>query len=103
MNNLFEAIPESLPQELVETISTGKNHRIERIVSHGHASDEGFWYDQKEHEFVLLLQGEADLEFVDKTVRMKAGDHLMIKAGHKHRVKWTTPDRHTIWLAIFFI
>ncbi len=103
MNNLFDAVPKSLPQEFVETVLSGKNVRIERIVSHGHASDEGFWYEQDESEFVLLLQGEAELEFVDHSIRMKAGDYLTISAGCKHRVKWTAPDRHTIWLAIFFI
>ena len=102
MNNLFDAIPESLPHELIETILSGEHVRIERIISHGHTSAEGFWYEQDEHEFVLLLEGEAEIEFIDHTLRLNAGDYLMIEAGKRHRVKWTTKDRATIWLAIFY-
>ena len=45
MGSLFEGIPENLPQELFETICTAGNVKIERIVSRGHFSPEGFWYD----------------------------------------------------------
>ena len=37
--------------------------RIERIVSEGHVSPEGFWYDQDEPEWVALIRGTAELEF----------------------------------------
>ena len=37
------------------------NLRIERIVSFGHSSPEGFWYDQDQHEWVLPLKGAARL------------------------------------------
>ena len=40
--NLFSNIPPSLPQELIQTLLTKPNVRIERIVSHGHSSPEGF-------------------------------------------------------------
>ena len=36
--------------------------RIERIVSHGQASEPGFWYDQDENEWVLVVRGAACLE-----------------------------------------
>jgi len=103
MKNMLDAIPAEMPEELIETIAGNHNARIERIVSHGHASDEGFWYDQDEDEFILLLEGEAELEFEDDILHLKKGDYLTIKAHQKHRVKWTPPDRHTIWLALFFI
>ena len=102
MKNLFEAIPEALPDELAEVIGGHGNLRIERIVSHGHCSPEGFWYDQDEDEFVLLIDGAAELEFEDETVSFKKGDYLTISAHRKHRVKWTPPDQVTIWLVIFF-
>jgi len=102
MNNILEALPADLPEELVEVIGGGGDVRIERIVSRGHASEEGFWYDQDENEFVLLLEGEAGLEFEDETVHLKRGDYLTIEAHRKHRVKWTTPDQPTIWLAVYF-
>ena len=102
MKNLFDVIPEEMPEELIETISGNENVRIERIVSHGHCSEKGFWYDQDEDEFVLILEGEAELEFEDGTVCLKEGDCLTIRAHQKHRVKWTTPDTTTIWLAVYF-
>jgi len=100
MKNLFSDIPATLSDELIETISSHGNVRVERIISHGHASEEGFWYDQDEDEFVLLLQGEAKLEFEDGATHLKPGDYLTIKAHRKHRVKWTTPEQPSIWLAI---
>ena len=103
MQNIFDAIPAEMPGELIETIAANKNVRIERIVSHGHASEEGFWYDQDEDEFILLLEGEAELELEDDIVHLKKGDYLTIKAHQKHRVNWTTPDQSTIWLALFFL
>ncbi|MES0371409.1 MAG: cupin domain-containing protein [Mariprofundaceae bacterium] len=102
MKNLFEALPSHLPEELIETLGGNENVKIERIVSHGHASEEGFWYEQQEHEFVLLIQGGAELEFEDKTIRLKPGDYLTIEAGEKHRVKWTVPDMKSVWLAVFY-
>ena len=100
--NLFADLPQHLPQELVQTLLTAANVRIERIVSHGHASPEGFWYDQDQHEWVVVLKGAARLRFEDRMVEMKAGDFLNIPAHRKHRVEWTTPDEPTIWLAVFF-
>lgn len=102
MKNIFDQVSDHLSEELIETICINKNVKIERIVSDGHASEEGFWYEQQEHEFVLLIQGEAELEFEDKTVRLKPGDYLTIDAGQKHRVKWTAPDMKSIWLVVFY-
>lgn len=102
MNNIFEGIPANLPDEIIEVIGGAGDVRIESIVSHGHASPEGFWYDQEQSEFVLLLEGEAELEFEDGTVRLQRGDYLTINAHRRHRVKWTAPDQSTIWLAVFY-
>lgn len=45
-SNLFTDLPANLPDEIFSTLLDAHNLRIERIVSHGHASPEGFWYDQ---------------------------------------------------------
>jgi len=100
--NLFENVPKELPEELVEVIAEGSNVRIERIVSDGHASPDGFWYDQDQNEWVLLLSGSAALEFEGRTVDMKAGDHMLIPARRKHRVVSTSDNGKTIWLAVFY-
>lgn len=102
MSNLFDDIHADLPEELIQAILSRPNLRIERIVSQGHASPEGFWYDQPQHEFVLLLQGWARLRFEDQTVEMKPGSFLDIPAHRRHRVDWTSPDEPTIWLAVHY-
>lgn len=76
--------------------------RIERIISHGHASPEGFWYDQPLNEWVILLKGVARLQFEDGMVEMKPGDYVNIPAHKNHRVDWTTPEELTIWLAVHY-
>src|SRR5207247_514524 len=100
MNNLFSNLPTGTANELIEPLLTAANVRIERIVSHGHASPEGFWYDQAQHEFVVLLKGAARLSFEDEMVEMTPGSCINIPAHRRHRVAWTTPDEPTIWLAI---
>lgn len=103
MKNLFADLPDSLPEELTEVLAEHQHIRIERIVSTGHASPEGFWYDQDEHEWVVVLKGEAKLVFDDgKAVQMTPGDHVLIPTHRKHRVEWTTPDEPTVWLAVFY-
>ena len=102
MANLFSSLPATLPDEINETLVRAKHVRIERIVSQGHVSPEGFWYDQEQNEFVLVVQGAARLRFVDEVVEMRPGDWLNIPAHRKHRVEWTTPSEQTIWLAVFY-
>ena len=100
--NLFADLPARLPAELIGTLLEAADVRIERIVSHGHASPEGFWYDQDRHEWVVVLKGAARLQFEDGMVEMKPGDFVNIPAHNKHRVEWTTPDEPTIWLAVHY-
>ncbi len=100
--NLFTDLPDNLPDELLTTLLKAANIRIERIVSHGHVSPEEFWYDQDEHEWVIVLKGSARLQFEDRIVPLKPGDFANIPAHRKHRVEWTTPDEPTIWLAVFY-
>jgi len=102
LTNLFNDVPGELPTELVETLLAARELRIERIVSRGHASPPGFWYNQPDHEWVLVVQGAAWLRFDDEPqpVEMKPGDCLSIPAHRRHRVDWTDPAQPTIWLAV---
>lgn len=104
MKNLLANLPADLPDELFETLLEHDSLRIERIVSHGHSSPDGFWYDQDQHEWVLLLSGEATLRFDedDASVALRPGDAINIAAHRRHRVQWTTPDGPTVWLAIHY-
>ena len=104
MTSFFDNIPAELPDELFETLVAADRMRIERIVSRGHASPEGFWYDQDENEFVVVLQGSAGLRMdgEDVPLILKAGDYVVIPAHVRHRVEWTDPSGYTIWLAVFY-
>ena len=101
--NIFAQVP-GLPEEVVQTLLTSGSFRIERIVSRGHASPEGFWYDQDQHEWVLLVSGAARLRFEgdDEPIDLAAGSYLSIPARKRHRVEWTDPAQDTIWLAVFY-
>ena len=78
--------------------------RLERIHSCAAVSPVGFWYEQREHEWVLLLQGSARLGFADGSadVALCRGDTLLIPARRRHRVVETDPAPGTIWLALFW-
>ncbi|OUT62665.1 MAG: phosphoribosylaminoimidazole carboxylase [Rhodopirellula sp. TMED11] len=102
--NLFADLPTDLTDELVNVLAESAHVRIERLVSTGQCSEPGFWYDQKEHEWVIVLKGQASLLFEneDDPVTMLPGDHVLIPAHRRHRVEWTTPDESTVWLAVFY-
>jgi cupin 2 domain-containing protein len=100
--NLFANLPSVLPEELVETLFQSAATRIERIVSHGHASPNEFWYDQPQNEWVVVLRGAGRLQFEDKVIEMRPGDYVNIPAHKKHRIEWTTPEEATIWLAVHY-
>ena len=100
--NILENIPAELPEELAEVLLEGASFRIERIVSYGHSSPEGCWYDQEQNEWVLVLQGHACLLFEgeEEPVFLSSGDYVNIPAHVKHRVEWTDADQETVWLAV---
>jgi cupin 2 domain-containing protein len=102
--NLFDNVSGKLPEELFTTLLDRPGLYVERIVSHGHASPPGYWYDQGRHEWVLLLKGAARLRFEDEDqlVEMVPGDSVEIAAHRRHRVEWTTSDEPTVWLTIFY-
>jgi cupin 2 domain-containing protein len=102
--NLFKNIPVKFDNELTDVLFDRKNIRVERIVSMGQASPPGFWYDQDQGEFVILLKGSAGLlvEGNDQISAMHSGDYLIIPPHVKHRVEWTDPSEQTVWLAVFY-
>lgn len=102
MTNLFADLPAALPEELVETLASSAHVRIERIVSQGHFSPPGFWYDQDTNEWVVLLRGAARLRFEDGVVEMVPGSYIDIPAHCRHWVEWTAPEQVTVWLAVFY-
>ena len=103
LTNLFSEIPADLPEELFQTLLSTSQFRIERIVSQGHSSPEGFWYDQETDEWVLLMRGAARLTFEgEPPIDLLPGAFVNIPARKRHRVEWTSPTEPTIWLAIHY-
>ncbi|WP_318435968.1 cupin domain-containing protein [Photobacterium leiognathi] len=101
--NIFSQLPNEIQdEEFIDLLNTG-SVRIERIVSKGHITPADKWYDQSKDEWVIVLEGKAEITFDnDEIVTLEKGDHLHIPAHKKHRVSWTDPKQLTIWLAVFF-
>ena len=99
--NIFEIekLPDIKEDEIVDILKENENVRIERIISTGQVSD---WMIQERKEYVVLLQGNAIIEFTDKKVEMKAGDTLFIEKMERHRVTYTSENPCCIWFCIHF-
>ena len=104
LSNIYSSIPKALPRELFETLLQTQFFTLERIVSKGHATPAGEWYDQARDEWVVLLKGSAGLriEGEPEVIALKPGDYLHLPAQLKHRVEWTAPAEETVWLALYY-
>lgn len=103
MANLLAKLPEDKSQEHFQDLISTKQTRIERIVSYGQSSPDSGWYNQDEHEWVMVLEGSGTIEFENAdTVTLNKGDYINISAHTKHRVSHTMPNTATIWLAVFY-
>ena len=99
VDNLFANLPELYESEQSLSLFENPSIKVQRIVSQSYSSPPGFWYDQDEDEWVIVVRGEATLEFEGgELVRMKEGDYVTIPHHVKHRVQQT--DARTIWLAV---
>ena len=102
--NIFSAIPKNLDQEAFEEIINSGNFLIERIMSRGHSTPPGQWYDKDQDEWVIVLAGSASLLFdgSDHAIILKPGYYVNIPAHVKHKVEWTDRAEETIWLAVHY-
>jgi cupin 2 domain-containing protein len=103
--NLRDSLSGEAGSESFETLAARPGVRVERIVSCGLcASPPGFWYEQDEAEWVLLVSGEAVLRFEegDRELRLRPGDWVDIAPGERHRVEWTREDGETVWVGVFY-
>lgn len=100
--NLLTGLPPAGPEEVFELLHQRAGLTIERIVSSGQASPPGFWYDNPQEEWVLLLSGSAGLTLEGAAAEqvMQPGAWLHIPAHCRHRIEWTDGAQPTIWLAI---
>ena len=98
--NIYEMPEFPINDEVISVLTQNDRIRIERIISTGQQSD---WYDQEEGEFVILLEGRAQLVFEGKRmITMEKGDTLQIPPHQKHRVAYTSTDPPCIWLCVFY-
>ena len=104
LSNLLTEAPAASGHEIEEELCSGKEWRLMRISSNGSRSPEGFWYQQKEHEWLTLLKGSAIIRLADPEgwVELSVGDQLMLPAGRRHRVERTDADPGTVWLALYW-
>ena len=99
IKNLFASLPAGTGGEDSLRFFENSNVKISRIVSHSDSSPAGFWYDQADNEWVIVLRGRATVEFAGgEFVEMAEGDCLTIERHVKHRVARTNEE--TIWLAV---
>lgn len=99
VDNLFANLPELSSSEQFLSLFENPFVKIQRIVSESYSSPPGFWYDQDEDEWVIVVRGKATLEFEGgELVRMQEGDYVTIPRHVRHRVQQT--DSKTIWLAV---
>jgi len=98
--NIFDLPPLPLPEELTTILAESGSVRIERIISTGQVSD---WYDQDETEFVVLLEGSAEIEFESgRLTALLKGDTLLIAPHERHRVSYTSSSPPCVWLCVFY-
>lgn len=101
--NLFAALPKPGTDEHFDVLLNHPAARIERILSFGHASPPGMWYDVPGDEWVMLAAGSAELvlaldDGIEEHVGLLAGSWIFLPAHCRHRVVSASAD--AIWLAI---
>lgn len=89
--------------EIFQSLYSNENVTIERIFSNGQKTPDNQWLEQDKDEWVILIQGEAELRFENEyKVFLNKGDYLFIPKNTKHRVEMTGTDPSCIWLAFHF-
>ena len=103
-NSVFSKIPDSITEEIFETLLQTKHLKLERIVSSGQATPPGEWYDQDTDEWIILLSGSAGLLFEgdEEVYVINPGDYIHIPMHKRHRVEWTDANQKTVWLALHY-
>ncbi|MEI7696090.1 MAG: cupin domain-containing protein [Chlorobium sp.] len=96
IGNLFDNVAPPSSGECFESLLSFKNLVIERIVSSSKVAPTE--YVQSQEEWVVLLQGNAQLVVEGETVTLCSGDYLFLPAGTPHTVQ--SVSEGAVWLAI---
>ena len=116
--NIFDLRDLSEKEEIIKILAENENIKIEKIISTGQITD---WQVSEKNEFVILIQGEAEIEFFEKKnlkknekiienksrtknkkLKLLKGDTVLINRMEKHRVSYTSKNPCCIWVCIFF-
>lgn len=116
--NIFDLKDLSEKEEVVKILTENENVKIEKIISTGQTTD---WQESDKNEFVILIQGEAEIEYFEnknfekneniienqrntnnKKLQLAKGDTILINKGERHRVSYTSKNPCCIWICIFF-
>ena len=96
MDNLFNDRTPPQEGERFDELLRHKGLVIERIISSSRIAHER--YVQTQDEWVLLLQGTAEIEIDGKTESLRAGDYVFLPANTPHSVKQVSDG--AVWLAV---
>lgn len=94
--NLFAQTDPPATGERFDTLLSHRHLVVERIVSSNDTQPTR--YVQPQDEWVVLLQGSAELTVGSEAVSLQAGDYLFIAAGTPHTVERTSAG--ALWLAV---
>lgn len=68
MGNIFD-LPLKMPsEECFEPLVSSEQVLIKRIISTGQTTPVGEWYNQERDKWVILLQGNATLNYTDGSI-----------------------------------
>lgn len=98
-DNLFTDSDPPPTGERFDVLLRHRNLVVERIVSSATITPQT--YVQTQDEWVLLVQGDAEMRVSGQPVSLKPGDHLFLPAGTPHSVERTADG--TMWLALHLL
>lgn len=96
LGNLFADAAAPASGERFDTLLAHRGLLVERIVSSSRTPPQT--YTQPQDEWVVLLQGQAELDVAGQAVALGPGDHLFLPSGTPHTVKRVSQG--ALWLAI---
>mgnify|MGYP001810020063 CR=1 FL=1 len=97
INNLYGREEPVENSELFSTLFQNDSLKIESIRSW--LKSPGEMYNQEKDEWVMLLEGSAELEINRRTFSLTRGDYCFIPKHTPHRVLSTS--KNALWLGVF--
>ena len=89
-------------EEIFEILLSRPGCTIERILSNGKVTPDDKWFEQKDEEWVLLLEGFATILFEEgmEEISLSKGDFITIPPMKRHKVISVSKTPNALWLAI---